>query len=118
MKTLWRFNMLMCEHALFVCMALSTCIVCHHAFAQEQAANGHVFSVDKGKQSPVQPQHTSKAEMSLDWPLKPYISIPDNSTILQYLAEKRGRIPLYSGLDGKVQLEFGLSGYLGIKCQF
>lgn len=117
MKTLWRSNMHKCEHVLFVFMALSTCIVCHNAMAQDRPEKAKVFLVGKAKQPPVQ-QHASKAERSLDRTLKPDTSIPYNITILQYLAEKRGRIPVYSGLNGKVQLEFGLSGYLGIKCLF
>ncbi len=118
MKTVWRLNMHKCEHVLFVFIALSTCIVSRNAFAQDRPAKAKVFLVGEAKQPPVQQQQASKAEWSLDRTLKPYTSIPYTITILQYLAEKRGRIPVYSGLDGKVQLEFGLSGYLGIKCLF
>ena len=115
---LWRFNMHKCEHVLFVCIVLSTCIVCHDVFAQERPAKANVILIGEAKQLPAQQQHTSKAKQSLDWNLKPYTSIPGNITILQYLIEKRGRIPLYSGLRGKVKLELGLTGYLGIKCLF
>jgi hypothetical protein len=93
-------------------------MVCHDIFAQERLARANIFLVGKAEQPPAQQQHTSKAKPSLDWTLKPYTSIPNSITILQYLTEKRGRIPLYTGLDGKVKLELGLTGYLGIKCLF
>ena len=50
--------------------------------------------------------------------LKNDVYISYRSSIYQYLMERRGRIPVFSGMSGKIQLELGLSGYLGIKCRF
>lgn len=38
--------------------------------------------------------------------------------LLDYLSEKQGRIPVYSGMQGSVQLEVGIAGYFGIKYRF
>jgi hypothetical protein len=35
-----------------------------------------------------------------------------------YILENQGKVPLVSGMNGKVQLELGLYGYLGLKYQF
>ena len=43
------------------------------------------------------------------------IQTPD---IMTYLLENKGKIPLFSGMNGKVQVELGLFGYLGLKYQF
>jgi len=38
--------------------------------------------------------------------------------VLKYLGEKRGKVPLYSILENRMQVELGLFGYLGVKWQF
>jgi hypothetical protein len=38
--------------------------------------------------------------------------------LMTYLLENRGKIPLLSGMDGKVQLELGLFGYIGLRYKF
>jgi hypothetical protein len=43
------------------------------------------------------------------------IQTPD---IMTYLLENKGKIPLFSGMNGRVQVELGLFGYLGFKYQF
>jgi hypothetical protein len=43
------------------------------------------------------------------------IQTPD---IMTYLLENKGKIPLLSGMNGKLQLELGLFGYIGLKYQF
>ena len=44
-----------------------------------------------------------------------HIQTPD---IMTYLLENQGKISLFSGMNGKVQVELGLFGYLGFKYQF
>ena len=43
------------------------------------------------------------------------IQTPD---IMTYLLENQGKISLFSGMHGKVHVELGLFGYLGLKYQF
>jgi hypothetical protein len=43
------------------------------------------------------------------------IQTPD---IMTYLLENKGKISLFSGMNGKVHVELGLFGYLGLKYQF
>jgi hypothetical protein len=43
------------------------------------------------------------------------IQTPD---IMTYLLENKGKISLLSGMNGKVHVELGLFGYLGLKYQF
>jgi hypothetical protein len=43
------------------------------------------------------------------------IQTPD---IMTSLRENRGKISLFSGMHGKVQVELGLFGYIGLKYQF
>ena len=38
--------------------------------------------------------------------------------IMTYLLENRGKITLFSGMNGKMHVELGLFGYLGVKYQF
>ena len=37
---------------------------------------------------------------------------------MTYLLENRGKISLFSGMNGKVHVALGLFGYLGLKYQF
>jgi len=43
------------------------------------------------------------------------IQTPD---IMTYLLENKGKISLFSGMHGKIRVELGLFGYLGVKYQF
>src|SRR5262249_33955001 len=38
--------------------------------------------------------------------------------IMTYLLENKGKVPLFSGMHGKMHVELGLFGYLGVKYQF
>jgi len=38
--------------------------------------------------------------------------------IMTYLLENRGKISLFSGMNGKVHVALGLFGYLGLNYQF
>jgi len=38
--------------------------------------------------------------------------------IMTYLLENKGKISLFSGMNGKMRVELGLFGYLGVKYRF
>jgi hypothetical protein len=107
-------------HLLFVLMVLSTCLVCQHASAQDNAARTKIFLDVDMKQSPVrQPHHGPEATQHMrSTTVSPPVLLPFHINALQYISEKQGKIPVISGMDGKLQLEFGLFGYLGVKFNF
>ena len=92
---------------------------CGAAFAQERLAKGNMskereLASVRALEKP--PQKDARVEVLLK---NDRVSIEiQTADVLQSLLENRGRIPLFSGMNGKVQLELGLFGYLGLKYQF
>ena len=78
-------------------------------FAEERAAVS-VRALDKPapKDAGVQPAPNNNA-ISVE------IQTPD---IMTYLLENKGKVPVFSGMHGKMHVELGLFGYLGVKYQF
>jgi hypothetical protein len=69
MNVLWRLKMDR-WHLLFVLMVLSTCLVCQHASAQDNAARTKIFLDVDMKQSPVrQPHHGPEATQHMPFPV-------------------------------------------------
>ncbi len=118
MGALWRLNISKRESFLLVLTVLSTLFVCHNAFAQNHPSKIRIFLDDEKKQHQPLPYNIEKVARQIEFALKENVYISYRSTIYQYLIERQGRIPVYSGMSGKMQLEFGLSGYIGIKCRF
>ena len=117
MNALWRLQMGQ-RHASCVLIVLATCVVCRLAAAQDNTAKAGIFLAGEMQPAPAQQTDTSGAvQLTHPIPSRPP-PLPFYVNALQYLTEKRGKVPVVSGLDGKLQLELGLFGYLGVKYSF
>lgn len=103
----------------FLVGVLAITCICSQAAAQDPLFKLNLFFDTKhlGKASPPV-EETDKTNHDIARSLKVTPRVPQQPDIMQYLIERRGKIPIYSGLDGKVQLEVGIAGYLGLKYQF
>ena len=92
---------------------------CCHADAQDKLfALNLFFEVKDVERTSPPSQETDKRNHDIALSLKATPHVLQQPDMMQYLTERQGKIPVYSGLDGKVQLEVGLAGYLGLKCRF
>ena len=98
-----------------VCIGI---FLCGEAWAQEAASKMRIPLGTRSVSEKVlreQPDHGRKS---------PDANLKENEISIQihnlftYLGETRGKVPLYSAIDGKLQLEMGVFGYLGVKWQF
>ncbi len=118
MGALWRLNISKRESFLLVLTVLSALFVCHNAFAQNHPSKIRIFLDGEKKQHQPLPYNVEKVARQVEFTLKNDVYISYRSSVYQYLMERRGRIPVFSGMSGNIQLELGLSGYIGIKCRF
>lgn len=118
MNALWRLKIDQ-WHMICVLIVLSTCFVCRDAPAQDNVTRAKIFLDGEMKHAPAQqtyaPEVAQPPHLITSSRLAP---LPFYVNAFQYLIEKRGKIPVISGMDGKLQLEFGLFGYLGVKYSF
>lgn len=117
MNALWRLK-LDKWHVLVGLIIWSTCLVCHHASAQDPTAKAQIFLDIKRRPSLARQPQVHRLEQSLRPAVSPPIPLPFHLNVLQYIGDRQGKVPVCSGMDGKLQLEFGLFGYLGVKYLF
>ena len=117
MKARWQLKV-NTWYVLCVLMMLSTCFVCRLAAAQDNAIKTKIFLGSEMTQSLLQPSQAPETAQPLRPTLILLAPLPFHINVLQYISEKQGRIPVISGMNGKLQLEFGLFGYLGLKYRF
>lgn len=98
-------------------LVVTAMLVYVDAFAQDSPAKGKV-SKERGAADVRSLEKPAKKESSAESaPKSDGISL-QTGNVWTYLLENQGKVPLLSGMNGKVQLELGLFGYLGLKCQF
>lgn len=117
MNALWRLNLDRWRVWFGLIIGL-TCLACQHAAAQDPTVKAKIFLNVKGRPALAHQPQVPRLEPGLRPSVSPPAPLPLHLNVLQYLGEKQGRVPVYSGMDGKLQLEFGLFGYLGIKYLF
>ena len=92
---------------------------CIAAVAQESPAKGKMskereFASIRALEKP--PKKADRVESSLQ---RNGVSIEiQTEDIMQPLVENRSKVTLFSGMNGKIQVELGLFGYLGLKYKF
>jgi len=98
------------------------CVLFAAPLCQSVLAQDDIFKITLGleqKASRDTSSHEPKAvDEAVELSLKADIPAVPKQHILWYLSQKQGRIPVYSSLRGKIQIEVGIAGYLGIKCLF
>jgi hypothetical protein len=108
----------MCKAALLVLVV--TGLLCSlEALAQDLSSKGKL-ATERDSVTMRALEKPAKKDDGAGSPLKNeglsiQIQTPDITT---YLLENRGKISLFSGMNGKVQVELGLFGYIGFKYQF
>ena len=102
-----------------IVLVMTGMLFCIDVFAQESPAKGRISKEREAasvRSLEKQPKKEDRAEPSVK---SDGLSIEiQTQDVMQYLLENRGKISLFSGMNGKVQLELGLFGYLGLKYQF
>lgn len=88
------------------------------AWAQEAASKVRIPLGTKSVSERVLRESPEQVKKSPDAELKERELSIEIYNMFTYLGETRGKVPLYSTMDGKLQLEIGVFGYLGIKWQF
>jgi hypothetical protein len=96
-------------------------VFCSHAFGQDTTAK--LRSLLETRNLAGKPAHEppGKDKKSSDLALKEAelsIQLFQFNDMFTYLQENKGKVPLYSTLQGKLQLELGVFGYVGVKWRF
>jgi hypothetical protein len=86
--------------------------------AQERPADAHLV-LETGKiGEQTLPESASKDVAGIVSTLKEHHISVKIFSLIKYLEERRGKVPLYSALENKLSLELGLFGYLGVRWRF
>jgi hypothetical protein len=97
---------------------LAMAAICSDVRAQERPADAHLV-LETGK---IGAQTLSDSEGKdvggIVSTLKDHHISAKIFSLMKYLEERRGKVPLYSTLENKLSLELGLFGYLGVRWRF
>jgi hypothetical protein len=98
-------------------LVIAVMLVYVETFAQDSAAKGKVAKEPGSASTRALEKPTKKDSGTRSSPKHDGFSL-QTEDVWTYLLENRGKVPLVSGMNGKVQVELGLFGYLGLKYQF
>jgi hypothetical protein len=88
------------------------------ASAQEATAKERIPLGTKNVSEKALREQPDKGKKSLNETLKEHEISIQVYNFFTSLGETRGKVPVYSTMEGKLQVEIGVFGYLGIKWQF
>jgi hypothetical protein len=86
--------------------------------AQERPADAHLVLEARQAGDQTLPASAGKDVGSIVSTLKDHHISAKIFSLIKYLEERRGKVPLYSALENKLSLELGLFGYLGVRWRF